>query len=101
MEWGYEEKFDLLGIWLMDENYDVPYNRSIELKENLIIDIDQNEDICSIQVANWSKMFGIPKNNVSKMDIDYEIKYGEFSCIITVIGKLNGAEYKISGSMFL
>lgn len=101
MEWGYEEKFDLLGIWLMDDEYNVPYDHSVELKENLVVDIDKRENVCSIQVTNFAKMFKISKESVNKMEIDVKMRMGEFSCIITVIAKLDDIEYKISGSMFL
>lgn len=98
MEWGYEEKFDILGI-IMEDNF--KFDHSVEIKKNFIVDVDKNLKICQIQIVDWARMFKIPKPQVRQMDIDVDIKKGEFCCKITVKGKLRDEKYEISGELYL
>ena len=98
MEWGYEEKYDVLGIILKEK---VDYDHSEEIRENFIVDIDTNFEIAQIQIVDWAKMFKIPKPQVRLMNIDVDIKKGEYCCKVTVKGELRGENYEISGELFL
>lgn len=98
MEWGYEEKYDLLGIILKDG---FEFDRSEEIEPGFIVDIDKNNEICQIEILDWARGFKIPKPQVRLMKIEPIIEYGEFCCKITVKGTLREKEYKISGGLFL
>ena len=98
MEWGYEEKYDLLGIILKP---DFEYDRTEELKPGFIVDIDKNNEICQIEILDWARTFKIPKPQMISMEFDVDIDCGEFCCKVTVNGKLRDEEYKMSGGLFL
>ena len=98
MEYGYEEKYDLLGIIVKDE---FEFAHSLELKSGFIVDIDKDNEICQIQVLGWAQRFQIPKPQVRIMEIEPIIEYGDFCCKVTVRGKLGVKEYKISGEIYL
>lgn len=98
MEWGYEEKLDILGIILKEK---FVFDHTVEIKENFVVDVDKNNDIVQIQIVNWARMFGIPKPQVRLMDINVEVKKGEYCCKVTVTGKLREDVYKVSGEIYL
>lgn len=98
MEWGYEEKYDILGIILKDK---FVFDHSVEVKKNFIVDVDKNNEIVQIQIIDWARMFKIPKPQVRLMKIKPKIEKGEYCCKVTVIGRLREKEYKISGQVYL
>ena len=98
MEWGYEEKLDILGIILKEK---FVFDHTVEIKKNFIIDVDKENEVAQIQIVDWARMFKIPKPQVRLMDIDVDIKKGKYCYKITVIGKLREKTYEISGEVYL
>ena len=98
MEWGYEEKFDILGIILKDK---FEFDHSVEIKENFIIDVDKENEVAQIQIVDWAKMFKIPKPQVRLMKINVDIQGGRYCYKITVKGELRDEKYEISGEVYL
>lgn len=85
IEWGYEKKYDLLGIIV--KNYKKEdYARSIELKSGFIIDILKDNTIGAIEILDWARSCGIRPHQVKDMSIDVDINVTEYHVKVTVTG---------------
>ena len=84
MEWGYEERFDILVI-MLKEKYD--FERSVEVMPNFIVDIAKGGEVVAIEIIDWAKQFHIPKPRVNQMKITPNIEYDE-KIIISRRGQL-------------
>lgn len=100
MEWGYEEKYDLLGIMLKEYKKE-DYDRSEEVTAGFIVDILKDGSIGAIEILDWSRECGLRPHQVKDMNIDVEIKKGEFSALIIVKGEYKGKKHSLSGGIFL
>lgn len=95
-EWGYEEKYDLLGI-MMKEYSPKDYARSVELKSGFIIDVLKDNTIGAIEILDWSRSCGIRPHQVKNMNISVDIEIREYSVKITVTGEYKDKKHKFVG----
>ena len=100
MEWGYEEKYDLLGIILKPYKKD-DYDRSEEVKAGFIVDFLKDGDIGAIEILDWGGYCGLRPHQVRGMDIDAKVEKKDGFAKIIVIGKYNNKDYKIQGRVLL
>ena len=77
-EWGYEEKYDLLGI-LMKPYTKKDYSHTVELTAGFIIDILKDGSIGAIEIIDWARGCGIRPHQVKYMDVDVEINNKEYT----------------------
>lgn len=82
MEIGYEEKYDILGI-LVPENY-YQVDKTVEIMEGFLIDVDKNGQIVQIEIHNVSKKINRDKKYVKNANIDVYVEDYEFSYLIVV-----------------
>lgn len=100
MEWGYEEKYDLLGIMMRDYDKE-DYDHSVEVRAGFIIDLNKDNEILAIEILDWSRGWGIRPHQVKNSEIHVEIEKHEFCAKITVTGTYNDKIHEIVGKVFL
>lgn len=82
MEIGYEEKYDILGI-LVPENY-YQVDKTVEIMEGFLIDVDKNGQIVQIEIHNVSEKINRDKKYIKSANIDVYVEDYEFSYLIVV-----------------
>lgn len=95
-EWGYEKKYDLLGILVKDYKKD-DWKRTIELKTGFVIDILKDGTIGAIEILGWAQSCKVRPHQVKDMKIYVDIDVGEFSVKVTVTGEYKDKTHKIWG----
>ena len=100
MEWGYEEKYDLLGIMLKPYKRD-DYDKSEEVKAGFIVDFLKDGNIGAIEILDWGRYCGLRPHQVKKMEIDAKIERKEGFMKIIVTGKYNNKDYKMQGRVLI
>lgn len=96
MEIGYEEKYDILGI-LVPENY-YQVDKTIEVKKGFLIDVDKNGKIVQIEIHDVSKTINKDKKYIKNANINVYVEAYEFSYLIIV--DFNEGEHKIEQQIF-
>jgi len=60
IEWEYD--FDGDSIFINDIK-DYKYKESIEITDDIILDIDENNEVVALEILDASKIFGIEKKS--------------------------------------
>lgn len=91
MEFGYEEKYDILGIIIPEGKYKV--DSTVEVDEGFIIDLDKNNKIVQIEIHSVRDRLDVSSEYIMNSDIDVFVEPYDFSYMILVV--FNGGEHEI------
>ena len=74
----YDSHFDMLGIKKINK---YKYNKSVEMRDGVILDFDTDDKPAALQIIDASKLFNIPKSSFHNIPmVEMSIKINE-SCI--------------------
>jgi hypothetical protein len=74
----YDSHFDMLGIKKVNK---YKYNKSVEMRDGVILDFDTDDKPAALQIIDASKLFDIPKSSFHNIPmVEMSIKINE-SCI--------------------
>ena len=86
VEYMYDYSYDVLAIKILEP---FVYEKTVELAEGVLLDFDENNSPCSLEILDASKRLNIPKHSLRniinfKISISVKEKVISLYCMFTV-----------------
>ena len=67
IDYEYDNEHDILFIYITDDE-DYKYNISVEINNNIILDLDENNELISLECLDASTVFNVDKNYFTELE---------------------------------
>ena len=92
----YDNEYDILYIY----NYPINVEESVEISENIVLDLNKNEEIAGIEIFDASEFFSAFNSKINKEFLkslrNVSLEYKEFRNQLFILLLLNSEKEQIS-----